>query len=292
MKIKHIILLLIIAIAINISINFLDNREHMSDDYMFDDHMFNNNMSGDNMSGDHMSDDHMSGDHMSDDYMYDSNSVQKKRFNIVKPEIIKKIYKMLFILNKVFEENNIEYWMDGGTFLGAIRHQGIIPWDDDGDVEIWEKDEQKLKNIAPIFKKYNLSLMPTWFGYKIFYNDSQDIPGYKWKYPAVDIFVMKKNPAGHIIFKYKKAEKAFNGCKFDKDIMYPLQKYKFGSFELTGVNAENINTYFDKCYGNDWNDYAYEQYDHENEKRKKKVKVKLTKDEKKPAQPVETIYLE
>lgn len=40
------------------------------------------------------------------------------------------------IIHKIFVENNVPYYMLGGTMLGAIRHKGFIPWDDDMDIGI------------------------------------------------------------------------------------------------------------------------------------------------------------
>ena len=50
---------------------------------------------------------------------------------------------LLAILDKLFEKHNIEYWLDAGTLLGAVRHQGFIPWDDDTDICIFRDDYGK-----------------------------------------------------------------------------------------------------------------------------------------------------
>lgn len=45
-----------------------------------------------------------------------------------------RMVEMLKFLDKVCKENNIVYWLDSGTLIGAARHGGFIPWDDDMDV--------------------------------------------------------------------------------------------------------------------------------------------------------------
>ena len=52
--------------------------------------------------------------------------------------------EILNIFHEICTRHNIDYWLDWGTLLGARRHAGFIPWDDDLDVKILWKDRKRL----------------------------------------------------------------------------------------------------------------------------------------------------
>lgn len=55
---------------------------------------------------------------------------------------------MLHKLLEICKKRNIAVYASGGTLLGAIRHNGYIPWDDDIDVEMFRSDYDKLVSVA------------------------------------------------------------------------------------------------------------------------------------------------
>ena len=61
-------------------------------------------------------------------------------------------------IDSICRKHKIEYWLDGGTLLGAVRHKGFIPWDDDIDIAMRKKDMERFINIAPSELSKNLTL--------------------------------------------------------------------------------------------------------------------------------------
>ena len=57
---------------------------------------------------------------------------------------IDRLNKLIKLTHEVLEKHEIQYWMCGGTLLGAVRDKGIIPWDDDGDVCVLDKYYEKI----------------------------------------------------------------------------------------------------------------------------------------------------
>lgn len=74
--------------------------------------------------------------------------------------------EMLNEIDRVFSENHIRWWIFGGTLLGAVRHRGYIPWDDDIDIVVPRKDYNRLRMIGPDS-----------FRHPFFYQDEFSEPG-------------------------------------------------------------------------------------------------------------------
>lgn len=52
-------------------------------------------------------------------------------------------------IDRVCEKHKILYWLEGGSMLGAVRHHGFIPWDDDLDIAMFRDDYNRFLKVAP-----------------------------------------------------------------------------------------------------------------------------------------------
>lgn len=102
----------------------------------------------------------------------------QNKYNPDGSELRKLQLKMLQILEEVTalaEKHKINYWLSGGTLLGAIRHGGFIPWDDDIDIEMLHSDYLRFLKILEKELPDSLYLQtPNEKGYRLLFTKVRD----------------------------------------------------------------------------------------------------------------------
>jgi hypothetical protein len=110
------------------------------------------------------------------------------------------LYELLAALHHLLTSAELTYWLDGGTALGCIRHGGIIPWDDDADIAMFEQDRPRLVKVIDTLQQHRscgmcilsrFEFQSTYFGYKFCDRSSPLVKGHAWRYPSVDIFFVQ-----------------------------------------------------------------------------------------------------
>ena len=136
----------------------------------------------------------------------------RSRFNPDGSQLRRLQLRMLDILleiDRICQKHHIRYWLSSGTLIGALRHGGFIPWDDDLDIEMMREDYLKLMKVLPHELPDWLSLQnsDTDENYFFFYAKIRDRRSKMlentnydrmWKEQGIyiDIFPMEKHPIG------------------------------------------------------------------------------------------------
>ncbi|MEK3826968.1 LicD family protein [Paenibacillus sp. FSL K6-1558] len=83
--------------------------------------------------------------------------------------------EMLEEVDRICRLHHINYTMIGGTMLGAIRHKGYIPWDDDADIGLLRKEYEKFRKICETELDHD----------RFYFQDMRTTPGYRWGYGKI-----------------------------------------------------------------------------------------------------------
>lgn len=78
---------------------------------------------------------------MSATYLKEYNKTHLRASQLKQLEVLK-------VIVDICERHGITYWLEGGTLLGAVRHGGFIPWDDDIDIAMTKEDLDRFTQIA------------------------------------------------------------------------------------------------------------------------------------------------
>jgi len=182
------------------------------------------------------------------------------------PELIGLIYQMLEVIDILFTEHDIPYWIDGGTALGAVRHQGCIPWDDDADLVFHIKDQNRILALEKKFAAYG------------FYLKQDEIirlyPSKTRKYPYVDLAGYRLCRDNIYRFDLRSARvHFFNTFFWLPSEVDTLVRVKFGPLMLSAPN--DMMRYLLTGYGDDCLTQATFQTPHGGSGIKQKIKEKV-----------------
>ena len=168
-----------------------------------------------------------------------------------------RMLEILLEVDRICKKHQIQYWLSSGTLIGAVRHKGFIPWDDDIDIEMLWPDYKRLMKVLPEELPETMALQTTETdkNYFFFYAKVRDRRSYLeesnrydrvWKERGayIDIFPLYRQPLwlhilsektqGHV---YKIMNREFERqmpkdmwkvrliTRFNEKIIYPVLRF-------------------------------------------------------------------
>ena len=141
----------------------------------------------------------------------------------VTPESLRQIQltelEMLTEVHRICEKNKIPYVIIAGTLLGAVRHKGFIPWDDDADVAMLRRDYERFRTAC----KRDLDKS------RFVFQDDRNTRGYRWGYGKL------RRKKTLFLREHQENMPYFQGIFID---VFPLDEVPEDRFLRTGWNVK------------------------------------------------------
>ena len=176
-------------------------------------------------------------------------------------QAVSEIYQLAQGIHNVFERHKLIYFLDFGSAVGAMRHRGIIPWDDDLDIVI--KEDHEALFLSMVQKDLSSSEMikiikggKSIWDYKLvsFSNTST-------LYPACDVFIIRLDKLRNKYVFRNANLRATWPHEFNESLIRPILT-EFGDFKMRMLPT-SAYSYFDDWYGKAWRNVAMTAaYDH------------------------------
>lgn len=129
-----------------------------------------------------------------------------------------KALEVLRKINEVFNDHNIDLWLDKGTLLGAVREGNMIEWDDDIDLSCWFDDLEKVYRCCEILREKGY-----YVDYRVFENDCFEL-----SHISINFDKKRSFPIDLRLFKMKEdtiIKKNINSPKRENTIQRLLRRF-------------------------------------------------------------------
>ncbi|WP_458454918.1 LicD family protein [Methanobrevibacter sp.] len=165
--------------------------------------------------------------------------------------------ELLDLFVNICRKHDFEYWLDGGNLIGAVRHEGFIPWDDDLDVCMMRRDCVRFNDIIDDEIKQlglndviDISKQRINHNNRVFPFTQLKITSSKALYSGLDVFPNDfiANPGEDIEKQFKKARKTYRNMLFEgMSKNEVIEEY----YSLLGCSWE-YQDYFLPCIEGKW----------------------------------------